>query len=440
MLLRFGVENWRSIRGYQELSFIASALKDSGASTWDVPSVGERVLPCAAIYGANASGKSNFLRALGFLQFFVENSHARVRPDAEIGVDPFKLDGVSGTKPSKFMLDFLVDGIRYEYSVALTSKEVLEESLYAYPKKRPALWYSRKGQQFEIGKSLKGEIKTLENVTRSNSLFLSAGATLNHAQLSEIYAFIRDRLLVADGSLSLGAGAARAFTADTRKQTVIQFLKAADVGICDLEIETIEPTEKDRSLFKEINAALRKHLPMDEEDAEKLETLNVPERHRVLFKHAGAVEDVTLELEDESRGTQRLLGLLAPALDALESGSTLVIDELDTSLHPLLARQLISLFQRAESNPKHAQLVFTTHDTNLLARNLLRRDQVWFAEKDRFGATCIYPLTDIKTRRSDNIERGYLEGRFGAVPYLGNFADLYSPVKNAAADGHQKDA
>jgi uncharacterized protein len=436
MMLRFGTSNWRSLRDFQELSLVATALKDGGPAVLDVPSLGIRVLPGAAIYGANASGKSNFLSAISFLRTLVLTSHSQGKPDSEISLTPFRLDPAAATRGCQFLIDFLHNDVRFHFGVEIDPTRVRKEYLYAYPQRRRQLWYEREGENYTFGKTLRGENKATQSITRSNSLFLSAAVASNHEQLSAVAKFFDDSLVFSGQMPRFSDRRFAKYLSEIEyKNRIVAFLQAADLGISDLQREIPPITEKDREVFVRIGEFFRTltelELPTNFASEESIENA----RAKLLFTHKGSSGDVALELESESRGTQQLLSLLAPILHVLDHGHTLFVDELDTSLHPLLSKKLISLFGSAAANPKGAQLIFTTHDTNLLDPTLLRRDQIWFAEKNLEGASSIYPLSDIQTRRSDNIERGYLEGRYGAIPFLGNFDVLIADGKSTANDG-----
>lgn len=420
MLLRFAVTNWRSIRDRQELSLVASTLKDEElVKPFEVPGLTERVLPAAAIYGANASGKSNLILALRFFRWFVLNSHSR-KPGSRIPIEPFRLS--QQAPESTFEIDFIHLNTRYEYHLSLAAEKVTKEHLYAYPSKRRQVWFERSEQQFSFGKSLRGKNATIQELTRPDSVFLSSAASLNHEQLTEVLAYFRDCMLMYEELPPFAFGKYEKYARDSSaRQRIVDFLKAADVGIEDVSSSDTERDESIQRMMKDMMAVFKTHMPDVPEEA--LLPPNAPPR--LSFTHRSSQGLIQLSLENESRGTRNFLNMLPPVLEALDSGSTLIVDEIDTSLHPLLAKKLVLLFQQSSSNRGNAQIIFTTHDTNLLARDLLRRDQVWFTEKDRDGSTTLYPLSDIKTRKGDNIEKGYLEGRYGAVPYLGDIDGLF---------------
>jgi len=397
MLLRFGVSNYRSLCDYQEFSLVASKLKDRPTHLIAVEKLSREVLPVIGIYGANASGKSNILLAFSYMCQHILNSHTMGLATGGISRKPFQLDPSFQKQPSHFDCDVVVSKVRYHYGFVIDDDRVLEEWLYAYPSKHRQIWFYRQHDEAEIyfGKFLKGKNKTIAALTRDNCLFLSAAAQNNHEQLSQIYHYFRENYFFYF-EINRMSETISYLENEPLKAQIVEFIKWADVGIVDAKIET----------------------------GERLE--NIQPLKPISFGHRDVNgNNVFFELNDESLGTSRLLILLGPVFKALNQGKVIIIDELDTSMHPLLSLKLLKLFSSSKSNHSGAQIIFTTHDTNLLCRNVLRRDQIWFTEKDKKGATGLYPLTDIRTNDSDKIEEGYLQGRFGAIPVLGKLDTLF---------------
>ena len=414
MLIRFAVENHLSIRDQQELSLVASSLKDKGA---DLISVDReyKLLPAALIYGANASGKTNLVSAIGYFRGAVTDSHSRREPDQKIPRLPFALDEKSSRKPTKFEIDFLINKTRYHYGFLVSDDEFLKEWLFAFPSGKKQTWFVREKRRKKIyfGNKLRGQLKTIESLMRPNSLFLSAAAQNSHKQLTPLYRYIAGISIHFPNTSEESAKAT--FGHGKIDKRIIEFLLAADTGIVGYQFNDFNRDEKTSALMAEIFQVMEKHVPGGK--IPKLEDLKlkvISLGHKTKTK-----KDKYLDLNLESRGTIRLLMLLKSIYTALDRGSVVVIDELDSSLHTYLSEKIVSLFNFRKTNPKGAQLIATTHDTNLLAWRQIRRDQIWFAEKDNSGATTFYPLTDIRTRNTDNLEKGYLQGRFGAVPFRG---------------------
>lgn len=415
MLIRFSAENFRSIEEKQELTLVSSSLKDLPEALIQVDGFPHKLLRVAALYGANASGKTTVLRALEFIKNAVSDSHRKWKPDEKIERSPFRM-GQSEERPSTFEIEFLINSIRYHYGFALDSEQILEEWLHAYPEGKQQSWFTRETKRsektFVFSRNLSGENKSIEALTRKNSLFLSAAAQNNHPLLLPIYNWLTQDIDLLRGPripFQLNEEATALCRDKHHKEMFTRLLSTADLGITSFRIDEEDPGEE----FKKFAAIFKTAFP-------KMEA-RVPEKiARLVLLHRGRSGDgIEFPVYEESAGTIAYFSLLGPAVKALETGSLLCIDELDSSLHPLLAREIVQLFNDAEFNPKGAQLIFNTHDTNLLDNTLLRRDQIWFTEKDTHGATHLYPLSDFTPRRNENFKRGYLQGRYGAIPFIG---------------------
>ncbi|MBW2733847.1 MAG: ATP-binding protein [Deltaproteobacteria bacterium] len=421
MLIEFRVENHRSVRDEQALTMEAGSLGTSDdLRVRKIDGHGKPLLPVAALYGANASGKSNVLSAVAFLRGAVLHSHRRWPPDEGVPREQFSWGPESG-KPSLFEITFLLHGVRHQYGFVTDNERFTEEWLYVWPVGRRQMWFEREGESFKFGSHLQGENRVVEEITGKNALFLSAAAQYRHEQLMPIYSWFRamrvrassDRLggqvpfyqlrtAFRMGRSSEQLGFFDGEETNLEVDALKDLLRAADVGIVDMRVEDVE---------------------------EEIETSNGPRRirrPRIFFRHQSEAKNAWLPLEKESQGTLTLVGLAPAIIDALGRGGVLFVDELEASLHPLVGAYIVRQFNDPETNPKGAQLIFTTHDTNLLGSSLgepaLRRDQIWLTEKNSEGATILYPLTDYKPRKAENLERGYLQGRYGAIPFLGELA------------------
>jgi len=432
MLLRFGTSNHRSIRDYEELFFTASSLKDDESGLLlptevSSASVKLRGLPVIALYGANAAGKSTVIDAMDTFVAGIVWSHGRAGSDKGTPYDPFMLDQTSRENPSQYDADFVLGATRYHYGFTMNSEIIVSEWLYSYSlnssrQTRTVLFHRDANEKdaFHFGKSLKGDNKRIARLVRKNSLFLSAAAQNSHPQLLPIYDFfyknVSRRLDTNGGEIYLGEQLYTYFANNTeRYEKVVQFLQAADVGITEIDFSKIPITETKKKLLEDIDQVIAKHVKNPHPIAPK-----ATEETRIEILHVGeGRQSFPISLDDESSGTRALLQLLGPVFTRLNDGGVLIVDELNVALHPLVSRELIRLFSTPATNPGKAQLVFSTHDTSILTAGFLRRDQIWFAEKDQFGATCIYPLSSIKVRTTDNLERGYINGRFGAIPFFG---------------------
>jgi hypothetical protein len=406
VLVRFRTENFRSIRDEQELSLVASALTEHPGSVVPVAQYELGLLRAAGIYGPNASGKSTVFHALAFMKSAVMDSQGFWKPLDGVPLTPFALDPAFAAKPTLFAVDLLLEGVRYEYGFVADSSRVVEEWLYAYPRGRRQEWFTRdagRDEEFVFSRLLSGENRTISSLTRPNSLFLSAAAQNNHEMLLPVHGWFAEQLLVDEDRRrgTLAVRVSQRCRDPEYRAAVYSLLKAADLGISGLELVEDDPTAS--AVTRRAGALFALLGSGDVTDIRLL--------HR-----AGSGADVALPFSEESAGTRTLFALAGGVVEALASGGTLVVDELDRSLHPHLAAHLVRIFNDPASNPENAQLVFNTHDTNLLDADILRRDQVWFTEKGDDGATRLFPLTDFRARKTENLERGYLQGRYGAVP------------------------
>jgi hypothetical protein len=423
MLAEFRVTNFKSFKDEQVLSLIASADESTGQNSVKIGK--HSILKTAVIYGANASGKSNLIKAMSAMSIIVCNS-AGYKPSDKIPVAPFLFDERTMVQPTVFEATFFIDGVRYQYGFSATRDRIHNEWLVAWPKGKPQNWFSRLSNEPDpyFGPSLKGQNTSTWEKVKENSLFLSVAAQWNHKQLSEVYEWfnrnfrelpeqpaaclITDELLIESTESDEGSEI---------HNIAIALLKQADFGIDDFEIGPVdvEYIRFPEGMPDEVRQDLRKRLTEH------------PPCRKTLF-HSG--RKYSLDLEDESDGTQRFYSYLGPLLVSAHFGFTIFKDELELNLHPLLTRAIVSSVRDNKDGDCSAQLIFTTHDTTLLDPELFGRDQVWFTEKDKHGATQLYSLADYKetVRKGEAMQKRYLAGRYGAIPVLERF-DLVGTEK-----------
>ena len=425
MLIEFSVRNYRSFKDEVSFSMVASSLKERSAELNEnnlfAAHGGVELLKSAAIYGANASGKSNLIRAIHFMTGFVRNSHKSSDPTGGIDVEPFRLSTQTEDEPSSFEIIFVTEGKRYRYGFEVTSERVEAEWLYVAPKVRESRLFERDEDEIKLGDKFKGEGRDLIERTRPNALFLSVVAQFDGETAQEVLSWFRS-LGIATGLNHLNMGM-RIFTESMlddkdSAQAIGSLIKRLDLGIDDLQIEkrvsSPEPLPKEAP--EELRTALEPFLKLVGEQ----EQTTVRTIHRKVDDEGRPVESEIFFLDlHESEGTKKLFSLSGPLIDTLKSGDVLIVDELDARLHPLLTREIVRLFNDPEQNRNNAQLVFVIQDTNLLDNQLLRRDQIWFVEKDRQGASYLYSLAEFKVRNDATFERDYILGRYGAIPFLG---------------------
>ena len=408
MILRFSVENHRSIATRQELILVASSLKDRRDGLIDcVPASSGKVIPAALIYGANASGKTNFMDAVSTMRTMVLWS-GKVAPGK--GILPrkgFLLDPAWFDKPSIFEIDFVLDSVRYQYGFEATDESFTSEWLYEIPKAHKRKMFERDGQTFAFGRWLKGQNSSIARRTRPDSLFLSAAAQNKHEQLIRIFRYFRN--LEATPSISNTTQ----IPEDRVCDQIIDFMKQMNMGITGYR-----KAIKDESIL-----SLRKNLIQiqakenawntEEEYDFEQENRNI----KIQLSHRfGDGSKVYRDLDKESAGTQQMFSVLSRIFESLDKGHPVFIDNLNAGLHTFASEKILKMFCFPGTNPNGAQLVAAVHDTNLMCPPVIRRDQIFFAEKSHDGATTVFPLTDFRTRKEDNIEKGYLQGRYGGSP------------------------
>ncbi len=415
MLIEFRVKNFRSFRDEQVLSLVASAQKpqlETHAIATGLKAA-PHVLKSAVIYGPNAGGKSNFIKALQFMRGVVLES-AKLRSDQTFDrLQPFRLDPASASQPTEFEVTFLLDGVRYQYGFAMTTQRIVREELLVYRAFKPQRWFSRRLDEatgrdtYEFGPALKGAKAVWESATRPNALFLSTAENLNSDALRTVVGWFASRLVIFNEFNTLVPQfSVEMLKQAPGKQAILEVLQAADTSIADIEVSTPR-----QMMVHQIN--------FDLASGKREETFGEQPVDELKFHHRTPDGAAVFELADESSGTRNLLFLIGPVLDILAKRCTLVVDELDTSLHTLLVRALVRLFHEPDANTGGAQLIFSTHDTALLdAYGLFRRDQIWFVEKDAHQRSTLYPLLDFSPRKAEALERGYLQGRYGALPML----------------------
>ncbi|WP_165987891.1 ATP/GTP-binding protein [Streptomyces sp. YIM 98790] len=414
MLLRFTVTNYASFRDETELTFVAER-RHEHLAVQPVPRSQLWALPVAGIFGANAAGKSNFIHALAFMKAAIVNSHQKWAPRADIPRRPFLLGREGESRPSEFAMEFTVEGIRYEFGFVCDSREFLGEWLYSYPEGRPRKFYERKaGKPMSFGPSLHGQKVQIERMVRANSLFLSAAAANNHEQLLPVFDWFSSGLRIAwDSNFEGRLRETRHYLDSHSSRAVLSLLKYADLGVSDVTFSELKFSPEQAKKIAELIQFL-------DSDAADISPEEISAGVDVEVSHVVDGKEFRLPLELESSGTRTWLGIVGPIVSTLMRGSVLVVDELDARLHHHLTAQLIRLFQDPRTNLHGAQLLFNTHDAALLgpeAAATLRRDQVWIAEKKE-GATTLYPLTDYKVRSIENVEKRYLGGRYGGLPFF----------------------
>jgi hypothetical protein len=420
MLVEFSVRNFRSLRDEQALSLVSSSDRahlDSHTIDTGLKSV-PRLNRGSVIFGANASGKSNLIFAMATMRNMVLLSLALPEAARAEQYTPYRLDRASTREPTEFEIIVLIDGVRYQYGFSYDAQRIRDEWLIVYKTGKGQTWFDRQWNESSgehdwapFSSYFTGSKETWRQATRPAALFLTTAIQLNNEQLKPLWNWFSNNLAIVNWAGATGIGQTLQKLDDPAfKARVMKLLRAADLHIADIQVENVPGHQV------EFKLAAGKPPELAARDQE------VP-----VVKYVHKLEDeepVAFDSRYESAGTQRLLSYIGPILDALENGKVLVIDELDSSLHPLVVRFILRLLHDPESSMHGAQLLMTTHDTSLLDTDLLRRDQFWFMEKDERQASRLYPLTDFSPRKGEALERAYLRARYGGVPYIGR-TDLH---------------
>ena len=421
MLIEFSVGNFRSFKNQAKISMVAAKIKSRDSSIDEnntfMGQNGLKLLTSALVYGANASGKSNLVRALAFMRHFIITSSKESQSGDLIPIDTFRLSTVTENEPAFFEVVFLMDGVQYRYGFEATKDRVITEWLFSVPSTKEATLFIRDEDGIRPSAKFK-EGKGLEDKTRSNALYISVVAQFNGPIAKKVLNWFQ-RIGIVSG---LDDTAYRNYTvsrfADGKyRSEIIELIKKLDLGINDIIHENIDKSKLvlPSDMPEEFKKLLLKNIPGD---VTAIKTIH----------EKWGVESLagtsTFDMGDESEGTQKLFFLAGPLLDTLSSGKILMIDEMEARLHPLMTKTVISMFNSLATNPKRAQLIFTTHDTNLLSNKIFRRDQIWFIEKDHRGCSHLYSLADLKVRNDASFENDYIEGRYGAIPFIGNIRQV----------------
>ena len=402
MLIEFRLQNYRCFKDEQVLNLTAGSdqsLPGNVIKTSDTSKF--KILRSVVIYGPNASGKTKVLEGLKFIRDFVRESANR-KPDDAIDIQPFLLDPTSANAPSTFEITFIQNQVRYQYGISVDRFRVWNEYLYAAPKGRTVPYFQRawnkdtKKEEYFFGPSLKGQNEKISSLTRENALFLSVAAAFKHPMLSTVYQWFSGIYLELNPLQKTNQDLVD--LNENYHQGIRDLIRYADLGISDYQVKEPSIPENKLQLI-----------------GERIEVLHQTQGNRV----------VAFPLSSESNGTRHILFLSQLVLHALEKGDVLVVDEMDASMHPLLVRAIVEMFHNPAVNHHNAQLIFNTHDTTLLDNTIFRRDQIWFTEKDREGATHLYSLLEYSPRKGESLAKGYLQGRYGAIPFLGDMFAIF---------------
>lgn len=424
MLIEFSFRNYRSFRDTAVLSMEATGL--GAFKSCLIPYGNMKLLPSVAIYGKNGGGKSNVIRAFWLAVQFIRNAQRTQHEKASIPVVPFALDDYSSDEPTEFNFIYIFEGIKYWYGFSATKENILKEYLYHAPKGQKALVFAREGQKFSFTEE-KAKRKLISETIADNQLFFSVACTMNDTACISAMRWFRNGIFFSRDYSDIPRQLLEYSNDTNMLKAISDYAKAADFGIEDMQFE-INSEEIGRELAfpnnvpEGIRAAIMQFIHVLSETSNNSEVRLKKGEVKAISKHFGVGKDgtsqlYTLELEDESDGTRKLMSL-APAIESvLANGGILLVDEIERELHPRLVDFIVAKFQSKKTNKKGAQIVFTTHNTELMNMEILRKDQFYFADKQaRDGSSELYSISEFSTRTNDNIQKGYLLGKYGATP------------------------
>lgn len=451
MLLRFGGENFRSISEYQEILLTASPnAGSSDESLINTQGFRGSLLPIVEIYGGNSSGKTNLLL---ILRYIVSKIILSAEGDtSKISVPKFKLDEKYKDKKSSFDIDFICKDQHYHYGFAIKNNIVVEEWLYqtSYTQRKSTttLFYRdiEDDEEFYFGKPLKGKNKAIASATPKGTLFLSQAAKLEHPLLSDIHSYFSNnyefRFSVDLNEQNIG----ESISENNLSSEISKFLSLVDVGAVKLYVEEGKFDEKQITIMKSIGSVVTDVMKTlgDAKLIESMESNDIEDyfedakEYKIKITRKNAQKkDITFSFDQESLGTRALISFLASSFQVLKNGGVFVVDEVESSLHTLLTLKLVELFSNKRTNPHGAQLIFSTHETQLMNFNGVRRDEIWLTEKCQSGSTKVSSLEEFSIDKRANWQKGYIEGRFGAIPILG-YIDNYNLLGTGTQDATEK--
>ncbi|WP_455542946.1 AAA family ATPase [Intestinibacter sp.] len=408
MILEFTCKNFRSIKDYATLSMLA--INDKKHEENLIQYEHRNILPVASIYGANGSGKTNLIKAVKYLKRLVSESN-NFQPGDKLLIDSHKL---SQEDNSEFQIQFISSNIRYAYGFIINQNYIVEEYLYHFKNGKQAKIFYRQEEEYTFGKEYKTELNEISNkYSKNNKLFLSLSANLiNNIDIKNVFLFIKEDLIVYDGNETnmswLDFTLEEIGKDKENKEKFIKILNSFGMDIQNIKI--------DRNIIDSKNLSLL--LPNLPEKIRRLiddtNSISVATEARIIYKN------MEIPLMQESNGVKKIFELIGPMVDILSEGKVIFYDELETSLHPMIVKRIIEMFLKKEINQNNSQLIFSTHDVNLLDLDIFRRDQIWITEKKTADkSTDLYSLSDLKNIRNDeNIENGYIKGKYGGIPHM----------------------
>jgi AAA15 family ATPase/GTPase len=441
MILQFSVANYRSFKERSTLSLLASNYDKHTREEENIilnEKFNYRILKSSVIYGANAGGKSKFIEALIFMRSFILMSSKDTQKGDPISIEPFRLNAESINQGSEFEIVFFLKGNLYRYGFEVDKDKIIAEWLYHKTKTKENELFYRDFQEISHNTKKFKKLDTLvkEQLVRDNALLISVLAQFNDLLAESMLDWFKD-LKVISGLKEEGyLNDTMLLSKDSKqKERILTFLQNADIGIDDFKLKKHSFDDLNINDMDDVSKELKDAMQGLNSYIEKMMKENNRERfsdvimyHKQFDEEGKHIKNIEFSLlEDESSGTRKYFALIGQIIKIIDLGGVLFVDELDSKIHPNLVCKIISIFNSKKLNPNNAQLVFNSHDTNLLSSGLFRRDQIWFVKKDTFGASKLYSLADFKTdevRKNEAFEVNYIRGKYGGVPFLGDFDNI----------------
>ena len=423
MLIQFSVKNFKSFKEKQIFSMEAGSGDENTENIFSTDGMSEKILKTTALYGANASGKTNLISAFSAAIMMIRLSNNRQPGELLMQMEPFAFDEKTKNEPCEFEFIFYTENNKYVYGFKADRSKIHEEYLYQYLSAKATRIFERNYEKYEFLQADRTKLETIKNQNLENKLFLSTATTWNYEKTRAPYLWFAQLIDTYAGGMLLNDFVLESYNNDESmelKKFTLKLLGEADIIIKDFRVDVVEH-ELDNNmamLIRSMNIPLQ-FAPQKQRD------VNIVMTHEIVDEN-NKKREYSLNYNNESSGTQILFSMAPILKQVFENGKIIIIDELERSLHPSLVEMIIMFFQNSEINKGNAQLIFNTHDTNLLSLDLFRRDQIWFAEKDpKKGATELYPLDDFSVRKTENIQKGYLNGRYGAIPFVATGDSLW---------------
>lgn len=421
MLIQFSVKNFASFKDKQIFSMEAGT---GDENIENIINVDEKILKSTALYGANASGKTNLIKAFSAAIMMIRLSNNRQPGEKLMQMEPFAFDDATKNEPCEFEFIFYANNNKYVYGFKADKDKVYEEYLYQYFSAKATRIFERTNcNNYKFLQLDEGKLNSIKEQNLDNKLFLATATTWNYEKTKAPYLWFAQLIDTYSGGMLLNDFVLESYNKDENmelKKFTLKLLEEADIIIKDFNVDVVEhELDNNMAMFiKSLNIPAQ-FAPQKQRD------VNIIMTHEVIDDNNNKKE-YSINYNNESSGIQILFSMAPILKQVFEIGKTIIIDELERSLHPSLVEMIIKFFHNPEINKGSAQLIFNTHDTNLLSLNLFRRDQIWFAEKDpKKGATELYPLDDFSVRKTENIQKGYLNGRYGAIPFVATGDSLW---------------